>query len=204
MTHRMLNFSQAAENNKQPIVEVLAERLTGPSGVLEIGSGSGQHAIHFSSQLAHLAWQPTELPDAIEALRTNLAEARLVNVAQPVTLNVADDPWPVNPVDCVYTANTLHIMSWPMVVQFMRGVGQVLTESGSLWVYGPFRYHGDFTTPSNARFDGWLKERDPASGVRDFEAIDALAATAGLVLEADLPMPANNQLLIWRRSVVTG
>jgi SAM-dependent methyltransferase len=194
----MLNFSQAADNNKQAILDVLAEHMASPATVLEIGSGSGQHALHFSAQLTHLMWQPSELDCGLEALRSNLDQAAIANVADPVVLDVCGGPWPAD-VDCVYTANTLHIMSWSMVIEFMRGVGQVLGASGSLYVYGPFRYNGDFTTESNARFDGWLKERDPASGVRDFEALDALALAEGLRLAVDVAMPANNQLLIWHR-----
>jgi predicted dehydrogenase len=195
----MLNFSQAADNNKQAILDVLAEHMTSSGTVLEIGSGSGQHALHFSAQLTHLMWQPSELEGGVQALRSNLDQAGVTNVAGPVVLDVCHGPWPAADVDCVYTANTLHIMSWAMVIEFMRGVGQVLGDSGSLYVYGPFRYNGDFTTESNARFDGWLKERDPASGIRDFEALDALALAEGLRLAADVAMPANNQLLIWHR-----
>jgi len=195
----MRNFSQSADNNKDAILGVLSTRMTSPTTVLEIGSGTGQHAIHFAARLTHLSWRPTELADAVNALRDNLAEVGIDNVAEPVALDVHSDPWPVAGVDCVYTANTLHIMSWPLVVEFMRGVGQALTETGSLYVYGPFRYGGDFTTDSNARFDDWLKSRNPDSGIRDFEALNSLAVAQGLILAADIAMPANNQLLIWHR-----
>ena len=196
----MLNYSRAADNNKDAILAVLADSMTSPATVLEVGSGSGQHAIHICGSLTQLEWQPAELEGGIAALRTNLTHAALPNVAAPVVLDVRQDPWPVDVVDCVYTANTLHIMSWPLVLEFMRGVGQVLKAGGSLYVYGPFRYEGAFTTQSNARFDDWLKERDPASGIRDFEALQALATNQGLVLDADVAMPANNQLLAWRRT----
>lgn len=195
----MRNFSKAADNNKDAILAVLSARMSETATVLEVGSGSGQHAIHFAAQLTHLRWRPAELEEAIDALRDNLAEVALGNIAEPVALDVRSDPWPVAGVDTVYTANTLHIMSWPMVVEFMRGAGRALTETGSLYVYGPFRYRGDFTTESNARFDDWLKSRNPDSGIRDFEALNSLAVAQGLVLAADIAMPANNQLLIWHR-----
>jgi hypothetical protein len=198
----MLGFSQAADNNKQAILEVLSRYLTSDTTALEVGSGSGQHAIHFAQNLAQLSWWPTELGERMGVLRDNLSDSNLPNIANPVALDVALDPWPVAAVDCVYTANTLHIMSWPLVVEFMRGAAQVVRQGGLVCVYGPFRYQGDFTTPSNERFDAWLKERDSQSGIRDFEALDALAAARGFVLAADIAMPANNQFLLWRRDSV--
>jgi hypothetical protein len=118
----------------------------------------------------------------------------------PVELDVLVTPWPAPPADAVFSANTLHIMGWPGVEAFFAGIATALAEDGAkLAVYGPFRYRGDYTSPSNAAFDDWLKRRDPASGIRDFEAVDALARAAGLTLAADHAMPANNQLLVWRR-----
>lgn len=196
----MRNFSCAADNNKGPILEALREPLRDVESVFEVGSGSGQHALHFAAHFRHLTWQPAELEDAVAALAANVAAAGLANVCAPVTMDVRDDPWPCAPVDCVFTANTLHILSWPLVREFARGVGQVLEPDGLLFVYGPLRYGGEFTTPSNARFDAWLRQRDPASGIRDFEAVDGLLAATGLRLQADVAMPANNRLVIWRRT----
>ena len=123
----------------------------------------------------------------------------LANISAPLVLDVADEPWPIGPVDGMFTANTLHIMRHEYVERFFRGAGHVLKEGGTLCVYGPFKYDGEFTTPSNASFDIWLKQRDPLSGVRDFEQVHAWAQEAGLELVADHNMPANNQLLVWRK-----
>ena len=194
-----LPFSDACERNKGPILEILRDAFARATRVIEIGSGTGQHAVWFGQHLQQLLWQPTEVPAAIGPLRERLELEAPDNVLAPLALDVADDPWPVAPADGVFTANTLHIMAWERVPDFFRGVNSVLAPGGTLCVYGPFRYRGAFTTPSNAEFDRWLKRRDPASGVRDFEAVDALATAAGLALVADHAMPANNQALVWRR-----
>ncbi|MBY4675879.1 DUF938 domain-containing protein [Marinobacterium arenosum] len=196
----MLNFSEASERNKGPILAILSQALSGPQRVLEIGSGSGQHAHHFTEALPQLYWQCTELDENLAALQHNLAAIGSPALAEPVGLDVRAEHWPLaGPFDVVYSANTLHIMGWPEVEQFFAGVGRVLAADGLLLVYGPFRYGGDYTSPSNAQFDRWLQKRDPRSGIRDFEAVDALAREIGLSLIADHAMPANNQLLIWQR-----
>ncbi len=128
-----------------------------------------------------------------------LAEAALPNVLPPLELDVNQTHWHSGRYDAVFSANTLHIMGWPEVIRFFEGVGAVLAPGGVLVVYGPFNYNGQFTSSSNARFDAWLKARDPASGVRDFEAVDALARAQGLVLQQDIAMPANNRSLVWQR-----
>jgi len=167
--------------------------------VLEIGSGTGQHAVYFAAALPHLVWQTADLPAHHAGMRMWLDEAALPNVLPPLALDVRRDDWHGGRYDAVFSANTLHIMGWPEVADFFRGVGAVLKPAGVLAVYGPFNYGGAFTAESNARFDAWLKARDPASGVRDFEAVDALARGVGLVLADDVPMPANNRTLVWRR-----
>lgn len=194
------NYSAAAENNKQPISAVLARELTEPGTVLEIGSGSGQHALYLARNLPHLQWQATELPHAIKALQRNLYQHSIANMLPPIALDVAKSSWLSGSVEVVFTANTLHIMSWHLVTAFFAGVGRNLGSQGRLCVYGPFRYGGNFTAPSNAQFDAWLSSRDPLSGIRDFEAVDALAQSIGCKLVADHAMPANNQLLIWQRN----
>ena len=128
-----------------------------------------------------------------------LDEAALLNTRLPIALDVNQTPWPVAPVDGVFTANTLHIISWPEVACLLAGVGQALRPEGVLCIYGPFNYGGEFTSESNARFDLWLKARDPLSGVRDFEAVCALAQKHGLVLQQDHPMPVNNRTLVFRK-----
>ncbi len=193
-------YSQAAENNKTPILTVLRDAFAEETRVLEIASGTGQHAAHFGRALPHLAWQPSDLAPNLDGIRERLAADGPANVAPPVELDVSRFPWPVSGFDGVFSANCLHIVSWPRVEDFFRGVGEVLDAGGTLCVYGPFKYGGDFTTESNARFDGWLKRNDPESGIRDFEAVDALARGQGMRRIADHAMPANNQLLVWRRS----
>lgn len=192
-------FSESCERNQQPILEVLARAFADRRMVLEIGSGTGQHALFFGARLRHLQWQTSDLPENHAGIRAWLEEAALANVLPPVALDVGGD-WPDIRVDAIFSANTLHIMAWPMVEAMFRGVGQVLTSDGVLCVYGPFNYAGAFTSESNARFDAWLKARDQASGIRDFEAVDRLARAQGLVLMHDMAMPANNRTLVWRRS----
>lgn len=209
-------FSAPADRNKQPILTVISDVLKQSRHVLEIGSGTGQHALFFAGQLPHLLWQPTDCGEYLPDLITQMAEHSMPNIAEPLELDVRHLPWQVtrpvndgkcadgdaaesNSVDLVYTTNTLHIMGWDAVEDFFTGVGQVLKSTGHLIVYGPFKYGGEFTTPSNADFERWLKNRDPASGIRDFEAVDALASLIGLTLIADHSMPANNQCLVWQR-----
>ncbi len=194
-----LPFSEACERNKQPILAILSGVLADCRKVLEIGSGTGQHAVHFARHLPHLQWQPTDVAAHLGDLALRVAREGSANIATPLELDVTRDEWPVMNVDAVFTANTLHIMSWPAVVATFAGIGRVLAAGGLLCVYGPFRYRGAFTSASNAQFDAGLRARDPDSGIRDFEEVDALARAQGLVLVADHAMPANNQLLCWRR-----
>jgi SAM-dependent methyltransferase len=198
-TRSVLTHSEACERNKGPILEVLRTELTGAATVLEVGSGTGQHAVHFAAGLPHLQWQPSELPEHLPPLAERLQLQGGQNLRVPLALDVRDDPWPLAPVDAVFSANTLHIMDWSAVREFFRGVGSVLRSAGVLCVYGPFRFHGAHTSDSNAEFDRWLKARDPLSGVRDFEALDALARASGLEFAADHAMPANNRTLVWRK-----
>ncbi len=192
-------FSQAAENNKAPIALILREAFADVRNVLEIGSGTGQHAVYFGQCLPHLIWRTSDLAHNLAGINARLAAEAPPNVIPPVALDAAAQPWPVTDIDGVFSANAVHIMPWEHVVQMFGGIGQILRERGMLCLYGPFRYKGEFTTPSNAQFDLWLKQRDPQSGVRDFEAVDALAHAIGLRLVADHAMPANNQLLVWQR-----
>ena len=195
----MLNFSAASENNKHSILACLVDFLNEKNDVLEIGSGSGQHAIFFSQHLPKLNWQTSELADGIAALEENIKQYGSVNVLPPVMLDVCKHPWPVSNKSLAYTANTLHIMPWTSVVQLFHGVGEILLSKGLLCIYGPFKYNGEFTTRSNADFDQWLKNNNPESGLRDFERINNLALDQGLSLIEDFSMPANNQLLVFKR-----
>jgi cyclopropane fatty-acyl-phospholipid synthase-like methyltransferase len=195
----MLAFSEACERNKQPILGMLRDELERSSRVLEIGSGTGQHAVHFARHMQHLEWQPTDRADCLHDLAARIAEEGTPNLLAPLELDVRQRQWPVVTADAVYTANTLHIMSWPEVEAFFSGVGHALPAGGVLVVYGPFRYAGRYTSGSNAAFDRSLRERDTASGIRDIEAVNRLAETQGLALIADHAMPANNQLVVWAR-----
>jgi cyclopropane fatty-acyl-phospholipid synthase-like methyltransferase len=195
----MLAQSEACERNKDPILAVLRRELADRRSVLEIGSGAGQHAVHFAAHLPQLSWQPSEMPPLPAALGERIALARLPNLRPALTLDVRELPWPATAVDAVFSANTLHIMSWQSVGDFFRGVGAALTHGGVLCVYGPFRYEGRHTSASNADFDAWLGSRDPDSAVRDFEAVDSLAQAQQLHLRADHAMPANNRTLVWQR-----
>jgi SAM-dependent methyltransferase len=198
-TDGMLTVSEACERNKGPILEVLRTEFAACDRVLEIGSGTGQHAVHFAAHLPRLAWQPSELPANLPPLAERILVTRVRNLRAPLALDVRDDPWPVAQMDAVFSANTLHIMSWSAVCEFFRGVNGVLAATGVLCVYGPFCYHGRHTSDSNAEFDRFLRQRDPDSGVRDFAALDALARAHDLALAADHAMPANNRTLVWRR-----
>jgi len=194
----MLPFSDACERNKDPILGVLREAFADRRRVVEIGSGTGQHAVYFARHLPHLAWQPTDLREHLEGLAARIAAEGPPDLAVPVELDVLQAQWPPLTGDAVFSANTLHIMSWPAVEALFAGLRRVLTGGGVLAIYGPFRYGGQFTTASNAAFDAMLRERDPDSGIRDFEAVNALAAAAGLELRADHAMPANNRLIVWK------
>ena len=197
---RPLPHAPACDRNRDPILEVLREHFADRRRVLEIGSGTGQHAVYFARAMPWLQWQASDVADNLPGIRAWLDEARLPNTPAPLALDVLQ-PWPVVRADAVFTANTLHIMGWNGVQAFFRGVGQALADApcGTLVAYGPFSYGGDYTSDSNREFDAWLKARDPQSGIRDFEAVDALAGEAGLRLEADIAMPANNRCLAWRR-----
>jgi hypothetical protein len=196
----MLPVSEACERNKGPILEILRVVFADPGPVLEIGSGTGQHAVYFAEQLPHLTWQPSDVPENLPDLEARIRLEGGANVRAPLSLDVRDHPWPIQTAAAVYSANTLHIMDEASVQSFFRGVGSVLSSGGILCVYGPFRYGGRYTSGSNASFDRYLKARDPASGIRDAEWVDALAARHGLSLEADHAMPANNQMRIWRQA----
>jgi SAM-dependent methyltransferase len=192
-------FSQACENNKRPILAVLEQHLGGVSSLLEIGSGTGQHAAYFAAHLPHLCWQASDQPRHLPGIRAWQEEAALPNLPPPLELDVDHWPWPVLETQAVFSANTAHIMSWPSVARMIAGAGRVLVPGGWFLLYGPFRYDGQHTSESNADFDRMLRARDPASGVRDAEAVALHADRAGLEIVTDHPMPANNRLLVWRR-----
>jgi SAM-dependent methyltransferase len=194
----------ACERNRLPILSVLERHLAGDSGgskrVLEIGSGTGQHAVFFAAALPHLRWLTSDRAEHHPGIQAWLDDAKLPNAPSPLCLDVRNRPWPVESVDAVFSANTAHIMSWPAVQCLVRGAARVLLKGGLLLLYGPFNYAGRHTSESNARFDVWLSERDPESAIRSFEEMDDEARSAGLELVEDNEMPANNRLLVWRKS----
>ncbi len=194
----MRPYSEACEQNKDAILAVLHEVFAGATQVLEIGSGTGQHAVYFATHLPHLVWQPTDLPVHHSGIRAWIDATGQSNVRPPLALDVAG-AWPHQTYDAVFSANTLHILRWSLVADLIAGAGRVLVPGGRLVLYGPFNYQGHYTSASNARFDAWLKARDPHSGVRDFEAVDELARSAGLDLLRDFPMPTNNRTLVWHK-----
>jgi len=192
-------FSEACERNKDPILAVLRGAFAERRQVLEIGSGTGQHAVYFAEHLPHLLWRPTERLANLADLEARLRTAPQPNLCAPVVLDVSQKKWPVEEVDAVFTANTLHIMSWPNVIALFAGIDAILHADGMFAVYGPFRYDGAYTSESNQQFDQMLQSRDPQSGLRDIKALKLLAAAHGMLLMADHDLPANNRLLVWER-----
>jgi SAM-dependent methyltransferase len=190
--------SQACERNRDPILAILRRVFADRRHVLEIGSGTGQHAAYFAPELAHLRWQPSDVAENLPGIRLWREEAQAPGLAEPIEFDV-DRPFPSVPADAVFSANTCHIMSWPQVERMLAAGGALLPPGGVLALYGPFHYGGKPSAPSNAEFDAWLRKRDPASGVRNFEDIRALAARHGFGLEEDNAMPANNRLLVFRK-----
>jgi cyclopropane fatty-acyl-phospholipid synthase-like methyltransferase len=192
-------YSQACENNKQAILDVFEQKLQGKSSVLEIGGGTGQHAVFFGDKFPNISWQSTDVAENITTLNLRIAHAELKNVPLAFTLNADDSHWSAGKYDAIFTANTLHIMSSESVEKLFAKLSKHLNVNGIVLAYGPFKYAGEFTTDSNASFDLWLKGRNSNSGVRDFERVDELAKNAGLTLLEDNSMPACNQLLVWTK-----
>ncbi|MGB0133013.1 DUF938 domain-containing protein [Dokdonella sp.] len=189
----------SCERNREPILAVLQTVFADRRRVLEIGSGTGQHAVYFAAALPHLAWQTSERAENLQGIELWLAEAGLANTPPPIELDVGQASWPDQRFDAVFSANTLHIMAWPEVEQLFARLADVMTEDATLAVYGPFNINGDYTSDSNAAFDRWLKERGEHMGIRDLADVDALAARAGLLRVADHELPANNRCVVWQR-----
>jgi len=192
-------YSPSCDRNREPILAVLQEHFVDRHDVLEIGSGTGQHAVHFAAAMPWLRWQCSDVADNLPGIRMWLDEVALPNTPAPIELDVARGPWPTQSFDAVFSANSLHIMGWGEVEALFAGLDGAMAPDATLVVYGPFNYGGAYTSDSNREFDGWLKARDPRSAIRDFEAVDALARAIGLRLHADVAMPANNRCLVWRR-----
>lgn len=195
----LLPVSPACERNQAPILEILRQWLVAPGTVLEIGSGTGQHAVYFAQHLPHVIWQPTDRAEHLPAIRSRIEQADLANLRLPIELDVRDDPWQLQGARYVFTANTSHIMGWPEVERMFAGLEHVLESGGVLLLYGPFNRNGRFTSESNQSFDQMLRARDPAMGIRDDQAVMSLGVRHGLTFAAEYAMPANNRLLVWKK-----
>jgi len=191
-------FAESCEQNKHVILDVLKQEFSQQKYVLEIGSGTGQHAVFFAKQMPHLHWQCSDRPSEIDGLNAWIHEANLPNLLAPVELDVLGQ-WPTSQYDAIFSANAVHIMSWQAVETMFAGLKHCLADKATVCLYGPFNYAGNFTSESNARFDQWLKQRDPLSGIRDFEKLHLLAEQCGLSLKNDYEMPANNRILCWQK-----
>ena len=188
----------ACERNREPILSALRDHFADRSQVLEIGSGTGQHAVHFAAAMPHLTWQCSDRDENLPGIRMWLDEAALTNTPAPLSFDV-NGPWPERRYDAVFSANTLHIMGWPEVERLFAGLPAILAPDAKLVIYGPFNVGGRHTSEGNASFDASLRAASPHRGLRDVEAVDALARHAGLHLVEDRAMPANNRCLVWRR-----
>ena len=195
----MKQYSSSCVQNQEPILKIIKPLLLEKYTVLEVGSGTGQHAVFFAEHMPHLNWQASDQAQYLSSINAWVDEAKLNNTPPAINLDVTQ-AWPALEFDVIFSANTTHIMSWEMVVDFFQGVGESLGENGLFILYGPFNYHQQYTSQSNADFDMWLKNRDPNSAIRHFEALMELAKQAELTLLKDYEMPANNRILCWQKS----
>lgn len=198
MTHKP--FSQACENNEDPILQIIRTVFYQPATVWEIGSGTGQHACYFAGHLPHVEWQPTDRSENIPGIRLWQEEAKLANLKPPLSLDVTDAVWPCSAIDALFTANTLHIMSWDDVQIFFDRLTEYLSPKAFICIYGPFNYNCAYTSDSNAFFDQWLKTQNRSSGIKNLEDILFLSISRGFSLLNDIAMPANNRLLVLQNS----
>jgi len=194
-------FSPSCEENKAVILAAIMPYLEPKATVLEVASGTGQHAIYFAEHLPHLSWQTSDLLESHEGIKQWLGDANLSNTLEPLELNVSESAWPDKTYDALFSANSVHIMSQQNVEDFFANIGKVLNDNAVVLIYGPFNYNGAFTSESNANFDVWLKSRNPLSGIKDFEWCNERAEQARLTLIDDIEMPANNRILVWQKCV---
>lgn len=195
----MKPYSAACDQNREPILNVLRKLLADRNTVLEVGTGTGQHAVYFAEQLPHVTWQCSDQRQYHDGIQRWLDDAALPNLRSPLPLNVSEDTWPAEQYDALYCANVMHIMSWKNVEDLFRHTAACLNDKGIMICYGPFNFNGQYTSPSNAQFDQSLRMRDPLSGIRHFEALQALADESGLAFVSDTAMPANNRILVWEK-----
>jgi len=193
-------YSDSCDQNRDPILDVIQPLLEDKKSVLEVGSGTGQHAVYFAQNMPHLVWQTSDQSTYHQGINLWIEDAKLENTPPPIALNVSTNKWPEQKFDVVFSANAVHIMAWENVVDFFHYAPKCLDSDGLFILYGPFNYNQQYTSESNARFDIWLKQRDPNSAIRDFERLDELANEAGLVLQNDYSLPANNRILVWKKT----
>ena len=194
-------FAPAAERNREPILEVLRRVLPATGTVLEIASGSGQHAVFFSERLPQLRWQPSDpAADALRSIQAWVSEEARENLLAPIALDVRSEPWPIARADAMLCINMIHISPWEASEALFEGAQRLLSADAPLITYGPYRVHGRHVAPSNAAFDESLRSRDPRWGVRDIDELSALATRTGFSLDESVLMPANNLTLVWRRA----
>jgi len=189
-------FAESCEQNKYPILDIIKHEFQNSKSVLEIGSGTGQHAVFFAEHLPHLCWQTSEQTENLSGIQQWINESSCNNILSPIDLNVTEK-WPSNSYTGIFSANTVHIMAWTEVEIMFEGIGKILEKNAPFCLYGPFNYNNQYTSPSNANFDVWLKSRNPKSAIRNFEDLISLAENFDLILKDDHEMPANNRILVW-------
>jgi len=193
-------FYQSCENNKKPILKVLTKYLSKGDHVLEIGSGSGQHSVFFSNHLDYIEWFCSDRLENHAGIHLWHEENPAKNLHAPIELDVAKfEDWPNRKFDAVFTSNTVHIMSWENDILMFQGISRVLSKGGLLLIYGPFKMEGEFTSESNKKFENWLKQQGAHMGIRDIEAVNLLAKENQMNFFGQIPMPANNFILIWQK-----
>jgi len=195
----MKQYAPACERNSDFILEILRPVLKNKNLLLEIGSGTGQHAAYMAPHFPNLRWLPTDLEENLASIEAWRQDSPADNIATPVAFNLETGHWPLENCDAVLCINTIHIISWKLVVKLFKGVGGVLSAGGIFYVYGPYRYSDRELEPSNQNFDLWLKQRDSGSGIREFEKVNELARENGLALVFDKSMPANNRSICWEK-----
>ena len=192
-------FAESCEQNKHVILDVLKQEFSQQKHVLEIGSGTGQHAVFFANHLQHLNWQCSDRSSELDGINAWVSDSGLENIVPPISLDVLYDQWPDKKYDAIFSANAVHIMSWQAVEAMFEGLKDCLDNNAVVCLYGPFNYQGEFTSESNARFDQWLKQRNPLSGIRDIDDLNKLAMQCKLTLSNDYEMPSNNRILCWHK-----
>ncbi|MCW8922304.1 MAG: class I SAM-dependent methyltransferase [Gammaproteobacteria bacterium] len=192
-------YAESCDQNRDAILDIIQPLLVNTRSLLEIGSGTGQHAVYFTEKLPHITWHTSDRAENIEGIKLWLSEADHERLPPPIELDVQQKNWPQMTIDTIFTANTCHIMNQQSVEIMIAQAGKLLPAGGQLIIYGPFNYNRQYTSPSNERFDQWLKQRDPESAIRNFEDLNEMAGRAGLGLVGDYEMPANNRVLCWGR-----